>query len=81
MLGSYETFDYNYKDGKATIRLREKKDNNIFRPLDLNYIKNLELNKIPNLKDSNTFFDFKLFGEMPYPCLSEKLESDGGKTP
>ena len=33
--GSYEVLVYNYKDGKKTTGLKEKKDNNVFHSLDL----------------------------------------------
>jgi len=77
--GSYEAFDYNYKNGKITTRLREKKDNNIFHPRNLDFIKNLIMNQLPDLEDPNTFFSFKLFGETPYLYFNEKLESGGEK--
>ena len=77
--GSYEVFVYNYKDGKVTTGLRKKKDNNVFYSLDFNFINNLALDKIPNLRDPNTSFSFQLFGGIPYLYFSEKLESDGKK--
>jgi len=77
--GSYEVLVYNHKDGKVTTGLREKKDNNVFHSLDLNFINNLSLNNIPNLRDPDTSFSFQLFGGIPYLYFSERLESDGEK--
>jgi len=77
--GSYEVFNYNYKEGKVTTKLKEKKDNNVFYSRNLDFIENMKMNQLPNLKGPNTFFSFKLFGITPYLYLSEKLELNGEK--